>query len=239
MQNNTDFLKPIGSKSTVDRIIDELTDAILCGRWKPGDKIPTETELAAAFNTARNSVREAIKVLVSLGLLNIRRASGTYVATSFSDKMLNPLIYSFALESGSTKELLELRQMFHQNCVSLAIKNAHPEDFDRIRQSCDDYVALLKDDTVTAEQLLDADIAFHDSVSQATHNILLQRISYVIERIGRPNRLESMKYVISINQRSYLIESHQELARVILERKSDEVKNIVENSFRYLEIASK
>ena len=55
-------LKPIGTKSIVDRIVDEMIDAIITRKWVPGSKIPTELELAEALSVGRNSVREAIKV---------------------------------------------------------------------------------------------------------------------------------------------------------------------------------
>ena len=70
------FLKPISTKSVVQQVIDRLTDAMLHKELRPGDKIPTEMELSESFGIGRNSVREAIKILVSYGVLEIRRPEG-------------------------------------------------------------------------------------------------------------------------------------------------------------------
>ena len=91
------LLRPMRQKSIVDRIIARLTDAIMNGQLKPGQRIPTETELSESMGVGRNSVREAIKALVTMGLLVIRRAEGTFVADGFSDRMLDPFVYGMVL----------------------------------------------------------------------------------------------------------------------------------------------
>ena len=77
-------LKKINNKSMVQQVIDRLTQAILDKQLRPGDKIPTETELAESLGIGRSTVREAIKILVYIGVLEIKRAEGTYVCEGFS-----------------------------------------------------------------------------------------------------------------------------------------------------------
>ena len=71
-----EYLKKINRSSVVQRVIDRLTEAIVSGELKPGDRIPTEMELAEQMGVARNSIREAVKILVYIGVLEIRRADG-------------------------------------------------------------------------------------------------------------------------------------------------------------------
>ena len=73
------YLAPINSKSMVQIVIDRITGAIIDGELKPGDQIPTEPELSSLFNVGRNTVREAIRILVAYGVLEIRRAEGTFI----------------------------------------------------------------------------------------------------------------------------------------------------------------
>ena len=81
----TSFLKePVGGQSVVNKIVDNITNAIINGELNPGDKIPTEAELSESMGAGRNSVREAIKVLEAYGVVHIKRAEGTFV--------LNPLV---------------------------------------------------------------------------------------------------------------------------------------------------
>ena len=85
-------LKRIKSESVVQQIIDSLVEAMIRKELKPGDQIPTEMELAERLGVGRNSVREAIKILVYFGVLEIRRAEGTYVCEGFTDTMIDPII---------------------------------------------------------------------------------------------------------------------------------------------------
>lgn len=71
------MFKKIKNKSVVKTVVDSITKAIINGELRPGDKIPTEMELADSFGVGRNSIREAIKILVYYGILEIRRAEGT------------------------------------------------------------------------------------------------------------------------------------------------------------------
>ena len=105
------LLDPMDNRSVVDRIIARITNAIISGELLPGQKIPTESELCESMHVGRNSVREAIKVLVAMGVLYIKRAEGTFVAEGFSDRMLDPMVYGLIREGGSSWYLIERRRM--------------------------------------------------------------------------------------------------------------------------------
>ena len=229
-------LKPIGTKSIVDRIVDEMIDAIITRKWVPGSKIPTELELAEALSVGRNSVREAIKVLVTLGMLEIRRSDGTYVADKFSEKMLNPLIYSLALENDMSQSLLELRSVFDSACLELVIKHAQPADHGVIQAACDYFVELLEDSDSTSEQLLDADIQFHDAVCHATHNVLFQRLHSVITRLSRATRIKTIDYISAHHERDFLINTHKKETQMVLEGSNDQIYETIVDSFKYWKI---
>ncbi len=72
MKENKFMSVSLANKSVVERITDQITNAIINGELKPGDKIPTEVELCESFGVGRNSVREAIKVLEAYGVLEIK-----------------------------------------------------------------------------------------------------------------------------------------------------------------------
>ena len=77
--------------------------------FKPGDKLPTEMELAQQLGVGRNSVREAIKMLSYLGVVEIRRGIGTYVAETMPPSVVNPLILGLVFEQKTSREIIELR----------------------------------------------------------------------------------------------------------------------------------
>ena len=88
------------NNNAVQQIIDTFTQRLLEGEIGPGDQIPTEVELAERFGVARNTVREAIKILVAMGVLEIRRPVGTFVCSGFSEPMISPLLYGVILGRG-------------------------------------------------------------------------------------------------------------------------------------------
>lgn len=94
-------IQKIGTDSVVQRVLDQITQWIIAGKLAPGDQIPTEFELSQSLGVSRNSVREAIKILVYLGVLEIRRAEGTFVCSGASVRMFNPLLYQIILSAGS------------------------------------------------------------------------------------------------------------------------------------------
>ena len=98
---------PSGSKSEV--IIQRITEALISGDLRPGDKIPTEQEFCDQLKIGRNTVREAIKVLIAFGVLEIRRSEGTFVVDHFSPKLMDSVLYGLILCPRSLDSLLEFK----------------------------------------------------------------------------------------------------------------------------------
>ena len=123
MAEQAGYLKSLKSESVVQRVINCLTDAMVNKELKPGDKLPTEPELAAAFGVARTSVREATKILTYMGVLESRRAEGTFVTQGFQESMIDPMVYGIILNQGDDfNSLMELRQLTEVGILRLAIK---------------------------------------------------------------------------------------------------------------------
>ena len=116
-------------------VVDSITKAIIAGELKPGDKIPTELELAESFGVGRNSIREAIKILVYYGILEIRRAEGTFVCNGFNKIMIDPMVYGVILhQSQDYVNLMELREMMEVGVMRLAIAKYNEEDIEKLRK---------------------------------------------------------------------------------------------------------
>ena len=163
------FLRPIDNTSVVQQVIDRLTYAMIYKELRPGDKLPTEMELAASFGVGRNSIREAIKILVSFGVLDIRRPEGTFVASGFSDKMINPLLYGIILDqSDSIDSLKELREWVDLGILELALEKAKPEDIFRLEEQLNKLLTEIEDGDT--HKIFVADDEFHEAISAAAHN---------------------------------------------------------------------
>ena len=142
MKKNQTFLRPIDNVPLVQQVIDRLTLAMINKELCPGDKIPTETALSLTFGVGRNSIREAIKILVSFGVLEIRRPEGTFVAKGFSEKMIDPLLYGIILDEDerSVESLKELRSWIDVGILKLAIEKVNEDEI----KSLEKHMEFLK-----------------------------------------------------------------------------------------------
>ena len=208
------FLRPIDNTSVVQQVIDRLTYAMIYKELRPGDKLPTEMELAASFGVGRNSIREAIKILVSFGVLDIRRPEGTFVANGFSDKMINPLLYGIILDqSDSLDNLKELREWIDFGILELAMEKAEPEDIFQLEEQLQH---LLKEiDGGKVEKVFVADDNFHEAISVAAHNSLLGQIAKLVRTLTSKIRMNIIANMMKHGKRDELKKAHEDLFRVV------------------------
>ncbi|WP_298064903.1 FadR/GntR family transcriptional regulator [uncultured Cetobacterium sp.] len=197
----------------VSQAIEEL---ILNDTYKIGDKIPTEPELMEMFKVSRNSVREAIQSLIQAGLLEAKQGKGTFVIAKkrLEVELINSLI------KVDSKDISEVRNFLEENIVVLAIKHATEEDLDRIEFSLKNRNNNLDE----VKENTEADINFHMSIAQATHNMLLidlyQYISkYFVTYIA--SKIEKKESVEEIDK------LHKELFLSIKNRDEISAKEIV------------
>ena len=208
------FLRPIDNTSVVQQVIDRLTYAMIYKELRPGDKLPTEMELAASFGVGRNSIREAIKILVSFGVLDIRRPEGTFVASGFSDKMINPLLYGIILDqSDSLDNLKELREWIDFGILELAMEKAEPEDLFQLEFQLQE---LLKEiDAGDPQKVFIADDEFHEAISTAAHNSLLGQIAKLVRTLTSELRMSTIRNMLKLNKSKELKKAHEDLFNIV------------------------
>jgi GntR family transcriptional regulator, transcriptional repressor for pyruvate dehydrogenase complex len=225
------ILQPMSTQSIVDRIVERITNAIINGELKAGDKIPTELELSEAIGVGRNSIREAIKVLVSQGVLKIKRAEGTFVCDQFSSSMLNPLLYGLILEKDASRDIVELRRTFETGILELVIRRATDEQLVVLDHALAQLTDELNKPDVTPDQVLEADIAFHHVLVQIADNYLIDRVSNMIERLSVPSRKRTISQFLSVDQRQHMIDLHVELVDLIRRHDTAGISDAMERHF--------
>lgn len=103
------FSGGIRTKNISQIIINRIITSLGSGELKPGDRLPTEDEFATRLGVSKSSVREAVKILEAFGILEIRRADGTYIADSFRENMLDPVVFSLLLNEHDAWAMLEFK----------------------------------------------------------------------------------------------------------------------------------
>ena len=233
MEHEKRFLAPIYSTSVVQLVIDRISNAIISGELKPGDKLPTEPELASLFQVGRNSVREAVRILVAYGVLEIRRPEGTFVCTDFSAKMINPMLYHIILQKESAyNDLVDLRKMIENGIMHIILeKDMTKEELYSMKNCCDKLVNLLKNTPENTDAILLADIAFHDEIAKATRNSLIQLINSLVVELTKDSRAKTIQKVIQSGDAQYLIDTHLKLMNVIENRDFGNLDKTLNDSY--------
>src|SRR2546430_13617462 len=144
--------------------IDKIRERIVSGAWGPGDRLPKESELAAELELSRNSLREAVRALSQLRVLEVRQGDGTYVSSLEPDQLLESTRFISHLLLGETEiELYEVRRILEAAAAALAAGRIDVQEKLALGQSLERMRAAQ-----SVEELVEADVAFHAVVAQAT-----------------------------------------------------------------------
>lgn len=209
--NEKHLMTPIKNESLVQTVINRITDAIISGELKPGDKLPTEVELMATLGVSRNTVREAIRTMIAYGVVEIRRPEGTFVCNNSSPKILSPLLYKTILAGGgSHKYILDLRQVVDVGITQLIRERGlDDEDREKLEQLHTEYAFELRRDDYDVDRILAKDMEFHKTIATATHNPFITMLHDFIADVSTESRRRTIAKVIEVNNREYLINVHR------------------------------
>lgn len=223
-------LKPIHQPSVVEQIIESIKDALIRGELRPGQRLPSELELSRQLGVGRSAVREALKVMQALGVVDIRHGNGTYVVEGASPTMLSPLVFAVMLESGMSDELFELRVMNEIGYCELAAKNAQDEDWVQIEaaaKALEDYIASGKRDLDT---LIHLDLNFHYTVLEATHNPLVIKIGRTVEELFFVPIRDT--YLARHDNVDWAMQSHRNIIAALRDGRPTEIRKAIESSLQ-------
>jgi len=219
------LFQPIQATTIVQQIIDKITQSLVRGELQPGDRLPPEPELAIELGVSRTSLREALKTLCGLGVLVAKKRGGTFVATSVSQAMLDPLVFSLIIDKGSGDELFELRALLEMNAVELAIKKATSEDLMLLAAELENFQNYIP--TGNLDRLAEMDLQFHLLILQFSKNAPFIRINQVIMRLFS----QPINRALKESGPEVVLQSHRQLYEVIAKRDLEGAKAHILRSF--------
>ncbi|MFD5389674.1 FadR/GntR family transcriptional regulator [Streptomyces sp. NPDC127074] len=165
-------LRAAGRQSLVDGVVEQLRAQLAEGEWQVGDRVPTEHALAEQLQVGRNTVREAVRVLVHAGMLQSRQGEGTFVVST-SD----PAEVMRGVRRAGIRDVLELRIALEAEGARLAALRHSPDDLRRMRAALESLEAFGQAGERSADghhELHAAhDLEFHTAVVEAAHNAAL------------------------------------------------------------------
>lgn len=162
--------------SLAENIADELTAMITIDKkYETGGKLPNENVLAEQLKISRTTLREAIRLLVAHGLLEIRRGKGTYVK-DIRDSDENLGLDKLTSVPMDIKDLFEMRLIFEPQAAYYAAKRASDKELARILS----YGKREEEQIIAKEDRTEAERAFHKSIAKATHNEFMNRLMPIL-----------------------------------------------------------
>lgn len=216
-------LNRISKANVVDTVIGQLLDLLLSGKLKVGDRLPAETELATQVGVGRNSIREAMKVLQVLGILERRQGDGSYISPEFNVPF-ESLLFSIVGKIGNPKDLVELRKVLELGVMELVVEKASEKDFELL----DEKVAVLEKysllEPIPLDDAITADMAFHLALIEMTGNTALAELGKMIMRLFQSSMIAHITTPQGIRR---AVQDHKAILAAIRARNREEAREMI------------
>lgn len=173
--------------SRTDQVVDGIKSMLLDGRLTPGDRLPIEKDLATDLGVSRGSLREGLRALATLGIVDSRQGDGTYITSLDPGLLLAPLSFVVDLQgAGDASAFHGVRRVLETEAAGLAALRIDAAGLEQARSALDDAAQILAADEVDHDRLLETDIAFHRVIAMASGNpVLAALIATLASRTAR------------------------------------------------------
>jgi GntR family transcriptional regulator, transcriptional repressor for pyruvate dehydrogenase complex len=172
---------PVGQKSVVDEILEQVRSLILDGQLGPNSCLPPETTLAKSLRVSRQSVREALRNLIGEGLIEVRQGDGIYVRAPTSADVIRRGVLQLLLASGELWEIQEIRKIIEPSIAAKAAERGTDEDFEKIEE----ILVQMERKATRNESVFGLAWEFHLGVADAARNSAMTKIVDVIYQMIR------------------------------------------------------
>lgn len=226
-------LKPLDIRPQYLQIADEIKEEILIGKMAIGDKLPPEREMAKYYDVGRPTIREAVRSLEILGLLETQRGKGTFVANNTQKVLLTSLNIISNVNEVSTKEIIEYREMFELTTVALAATNRTEGELKKSEEIIESFKV-----SSTFKEVEETDLLFHKHIAQMSHNILIIK-TFSAMRSFFDQIIKTSAYKIPLDGKTYqdisyfhlpiyeaIRDRDPEVAKLFMKRHMDKVRDL-------------
>jgi GntR family transcriptional repressor for pyruvate dehydrogenase complex len=220
-----DQLKPVSKNSLSEDICRQIMNLISTGVLQPGYRLPAERELCQRFGVGRSSLREAIRGLGIIGVLDVRVGDGTFVALN-GEKFIGKVFeWRLATERQNLENLLEVRLALEAATAQYAAIRGTEEQFDQIEEILNKMQACINDKTSFAQ----LDLEFHLVIAEASNNTLI----YDLLSIIRAQVAQALTEVVSLPGGAELAyETHREIYEAIRTRDPEKARAHMKHSIQ-------
>ena len=224
--------KPIKPKKVSTQIADQIRDSILAGEFSPGDKLPPERELAEMFGVSRPSVREALNILATTGLVMSYQGGGTVVLSLVDAGQGGSLSELIRSQQERALEVIEVRKCMECWTAYYAAQRALPEDLRRMEE----ILAGMEKNRSDHRPSEDLDANLHIVIARATHNIVwLHLMQSIFDAMKEFQRGVWRAVYLTIEDHNLLFQHHAALVAAIRSRDAEAAREAMMHHLTFAE----
>jgi DNA-binding FadR family transcriptional regulator len=183
------LITPIKKTRIAEEVADRIRVLMLDGTFPPGEPLPSERHLAERFGVSRGSIRDALRTLETIGLLETRHGQGTFPHELSVDRLVAPLASVMAYRSDLQDELLDVRRMFEPAVARVAALRATEEDLADLGRILDTQRQKVK----IGQSAIVEDTAFHAILARSTRNRVVMSIMATLNDLLVESRTQSLR----------------------------------------------
>jgi len=229
-QSTRRIFSPIRTSKISDEVYKQLVSLISSGQLKPGEKLPSEREMASDFGISRQSIREALYRAEIMGLVEVRQGEGSFVLSSVRESLKPPLLVLLEEEAGRIFEFLEVRKLIEGWCAEKAAMEATAEDLEKMEGILEKMGRIVPTD----KEWEAVDVEFHRSIAAATHNVIaIHIIEALKDSFGSFFRFR--KVLTRPEKKDLLWQHHHEIYKAISQRDPFLAKQKIVDHLDYIE----
>ncbi len=221
-------LRQVRKARRYEQVAEQIQRLIIRGVLKPGDRLPPERELTRKFGVARSSIRDAIRTLEVMGILEPRQGHGTVVREISADSLVVPLASVLMRKREMIAELVDVRRMIEPALARRAAVNATVEELAQLEDILDRQQAKMR----RGEPTIDEDSEFHYTVALAARNSVILKVLDLLMDLLRESRTRSLQVPGRI-ERSYA--GHRRILRALKRRDAGAAETAVRKHLKEIE----
>lgn len=224
------MFSPIKNTKVYELVFEQIKHMIVNGTLKRGDKLPSERELVEQLQVSRTSIREALRALQIIGLIECRHGEGNFIREKFENSLFEPLSIMFMLHESTPKDIIEVRMIIELEAVAAAANKITDEELASL-------AILVKNfkDSQSEDENVEIDKKFHYEIARASGNFLLFNILNVISELI-DSFIDDARRKIIINEKNIelLAKQHEDIYEALQRRNPQEAIAAMK---RHLDIA--
>ena len=217
-------LKPVSRVTLGEQVAAQLSDQIAEGRWKPGEKLPSEAELCFTLNIGRSTLREALKSLAFVGLVQMRPGEGTYVLDGSQMVMDRIMARGMLKTDKDLVDVGEARLLLEGEIAALAAQRADEKDLEQLDALVEDMKESLAG--AAGRDFVDLDVEFHLMIAQCAKNQMLFDLMSPIRGVMR-EWISRSQQMPEIQQNAH--KQHIKIVAAIRKREPEKAKHEMRN----------